>query len=88
MEHRMMETEAPRKEESENKDKSAELQRDIEVLPNGLKMTENIIKKRNNEVQAELLRKVLNRNALKKFLQNLFLQFTTLSQILLPQKWL
>ena len=84
MEHRMMETEAPRKEESENKDKSAELERDIEVLPNELKMTGNIIKKRNNEVQAELLRKVLNHNA---FLQNLFLQFTTLSQILLSQKW-
>ena len=80
----MMETEAPRKEESENKDKSAELERDIEVLPNELKMTGNIIKKRNNEVQAELLRKVLNHNA---FLQNLFLQFTTLSQILLSQKW-
>lgn len=64
MELRMMELEAAKKEELEKKDKLAEGERDIEALPNGLTMAENIIKEGSNEVQAQLLKKVLNSDTL------------------------
>ena len=64
MQHKMMKREAPEKEELEKKDKLAEGERDIEALPNGLTMAENIIKEGSNEVQAQLLKKVLNSDTL------------------------
>ena len=60
----MMKREAPEKEELEKKDKLAEVERDIEALPNGLTMADNIIKEGSNEVQAQLLKKVLNSDTL------------------------
>ena len=65
-ERRLIETEAAGKDELENKDKLSEVERDIEMLRNGLKMVENIIKEGNDEVQAQLLKTVLIRDVLTK----------------------
>ena len=64
LECRMMETESARKEELEKTDKLADVERDIGMLRNGLKMAENIIKEGNDEVQARCLKSVLNHNAI------------------------
>ena len=60
----MMETESARKEELEKKDKLVDVERDIGVLRNGLKMAENIIKGGNDEVQVRCLKNVLNHDAI------------------------
>ena len=59
-----MEDAAAKKKEDENQDKLAEIERDIGVLQNGIKMAEKIIKEGNEEVQSPLLKKALNRNEL------------------------
>ena len=64
LECRMMETESARKEELEKKDKLADVERDIGVLRNGLKMAENIIKEGNDEVQARCLKNVSNQDVI------------------------
>ena len=59
-----MEDAAAKKKKAENQDKLAEIERDIGVLQNGIKMAEKIIKEGNEEVQSPLLKKALNRNEL------------------------
>ena len=59
-----MEDAAAKKKEDENQDKLAEIERDIGVLQNGIKMAEKIIKEGNEEVQSPPLKKALNRNEL------------------------
>ena len=59
-----MEDAAAKKKKAENQDKLAEIERDIGVLQNGIKMAEKIIKEGNEEVQSSLLKKALNRNEL------------------------
>ena len=64
LECRMMETESARKEELEKKDKLADIERDIGVLRNGLKVAENIIKEGNDEVHARCLKNVSNQDVI------------------------
>ena len=59
-----MEDAAAKKKKAENQDKLAEIEGDIGVLQNGIKMAEKIIKEGNEEVQSPLLKKALNRNEL------------------------
>ena len=59
-----MEDAAAKKKKAENQDKLAEIEGDIGVLQNGIKMAEKIIKEGNEEVQSSLLKKALNRNEL------------------------
>ena len=59
-----MEDAAAKKKKAENQDKLAEIERDIGVLQNSIKMAEKIIKEGNEEVQSPLLKKALNRNEL------------------------
>ena len=56
-----MEDAAAKKKKAEN---LAEIEGDIGVLQNGIKMAEKIIKEGNEEVQSSLLKKALNRNEL------------------------
>ena len=64
LERRFLEDAAAKKKKAENQDKLAEIERDIGVLQNGIKMAEKIIKEGNEEVQSSLLKKALNRNEL------------------------
>ena len=63
IERRLLEDAATKKKEAENQDKLAEIERDIGVLPNGIKIAEKIIKEGNEEDHSRLL-KVLNRDEL------------------------
>ena len=56
----MLEDAATKKNEAENQDMLAEIERDIGVLQKGIKMAEKIIKEGNEEVQSNLLKKLLN----------------------------
>ena len=56
----MLEDAATKKKEAENQDMLAEIERDIGVLQKGIKMAEKIIKEGNEEVQSNLLKKLLN----------------------------
>ena len=56
----MLEDAATKKNEAENQDMLAEIERDIGVLQKGIKMVEKIIKEGNEEVQSNLLKKLLN----------------------------
>ena len=60
LECRLLEDAATKKKEAENQDKLAEIERDIGVLQNGIKMAEKKIKEWNGEVQSRLLKTVLN----------------------------
>ena len=62
LERRLLEDAATKKKEDENLDKLAEIERDIRLLQNSIKMAEKIIKEGNKEVQSHLLKKVLNRS--------------------------
>ena len=64
LECRLLEDAATKKKEAENQDKLAEIERDIGVLQNGIKMAEKKIKEWNGEVQSRLLKTVLNCNKL------------------------
>ena len=60
LERRLLEDAATKKKEAENQDNLPEIERDIAVLQNGIKMAEKIIKEGNEEVQSHLMKKVLN----------------------------
>ena len=60
LERRLLEDAATKKNEAENQDMLAEIERDIGVLQKGIKMAEKIIKEGNEEVQSNLLKKLLN----------------------------
>jgi hypothetical protein len=64
IERRLLEDVTTKKKETENQDRLADIERDIGVLQNGIKMAEKIVKEGNEEVQSHLLKKVLNRNGL------------------------
>ena len=66
LERRLLEDPATKKNEAGNQDKLEEIERDIGVLQNGIKMAEKIIKEGNEEVQSHLLKKVLNRDELNQ----------------------
>ena len=59
---RLLQDAATKMKEAENQDKLAEIERDIRLLQNRIKM--EIMKEGNKEVQSHLLKKVLNRNEL------------------------
>ena len=66
LERRLLEDATTKKNEAGNQDKLEEIERDIGVLQNGIKMAEKIIKEGNEEVQSHLLKKVLNRDELNQ----------------------
>ena len=67
LECRLLEDAATKKKVAENQDKLAEIEIDIRVFQNGIKMAEKIIKEGNKEVQSHLLKKVLKRDELTQY---------------------
>ena len=64
LERSLLEDAATKKKEAENQDKLAEIERDIGLLENGIKMAEKIVKEGNEKAQLHLLKKVLNNDEL------------------------